>query len=330
MGEQDLCPAFLTGGKNAGARCQRETEYGFEYCRIHFNSITKHGPYAAKYAWKKAEYNSVVRILLDYYMKGLLNYAQYSERICQEDTVFQNSLEALKQRYPDGAQTNYYRRMNERRRQRARELRWQAVEAQQRVERQNPNEDLNAFANDNQNVHTTIVVNQTVNVVNKIREIPVPEDFRWNKDKCSKTPADIILHCELTPTATFQMMSKYCSDETIYDMDEGVYGKTLDSVWQYILNSEDKECLIRTLKQEMEDNIGMCAQGNLSRLCNILAGYIDDVVPVENVSDVLGRLFPPLLDIPDVDTRIETAKNILKNVGLPPDRWNDWLESVIE
>ena len=121
------------------------------------------------------------------------------------------------------------------------------------------------------------------------------------------------------------MMSKYCSDETVYESEDGIYGKVLDGVWQFIIASSDRECLIKILKQELDDNIGMCAQGNLSRLCNVVVGYIDNIKVKVNPIEELARLLPPLMEIEDKPERIREAKKILHEVGIVPEKWNDWL-----
>jgi hypothetical protein len=124
-------------------------------------------------------------------------------------------------------------------------------------------------------------------------------------------------------------MEKYTSDETIYDMVPGIYGKTLDSVWQYIKSSSDKEVLIKTLKIELEDNIGMCAQGNLTRLCNVLQGYLDDM-PKPSVAEILGDLLPPLMAIKDRKVRRETALQIMRTHNVPDEEQDAWLEGLYD
>ena len=74
----------------------------------------------------------------------------------------------------------------------------------------------------------------------------------------------------------------------------------------------------------------MCAQGNLSRLCNVLAGYMEGVEDIESQAEKLGRLIPPLMDIVDVTERIKQAKRVLEDVGLPTTEWNDWLDPLNE
>lgn len=190
--------------------------------------------------------------------------------------------------------------------------------------------ELERFASDNQNVHRESTVKQTKEYVEKILAIPVPTEYKWNMNECSKTPADIINFCKLTPKATWQMSSKYCNDEDIYELGPGVYGKVLDGVWQFILKSPDKDDLCRILKQEMEDNIGMCAQGNLSRLCNILSGYMEGIGSNESTAEVLGRELSVLSNVPDVSKRFEVALVLFKRLNVPTDQYESWLDPLVD
>jgi hypothetical protein len=189
---------------------------------------------------------------------------------------------------------------------------------------------LERFAADPQNVHTTDTVRQTKEIVERVRTIPVPEDYKWNTRVVSKTIGEIIAECQLTSHAAAQMFNQYVSSVAIYDIEEGIYGKVLDSVWQYIKTSPDKEDLCKILKNEMTDNIGMCAQGNLSRICNILAGYLDGVGEQECLSERLGRLLSSVMSIESIIERVEKACNILKENNVPMDEWEVWMDPVLE
>ena len=188
--------------------------------------------------------------------------------------------------------------------------------------------ELARFARDAQNVHTTAAVVQTKEIVTKIRAIPVPEGYRWNTSECSKTPFEIGMACTLTPKATWQMISQYAQDTSIYDIEPGIYGKVLDGVWQFTKTSPEKESLCKVIKQEMEDNIGMCAQGNLSRICNILAGYMEGVGSQECIAEILGRLLPPLMSIEDITDRMNAARKVLQDNRVPLGEWDTWLEAL--
>jgi len=138
------------------------------------------------------------------------------------------------------------------------------------------------------------------------------------------------LECNLSQKAAWQMMSQYAQDTSIYDIEVGIYGKVLDCVWQYVKASSDKEDLCRIIKRELEDNIGMCAQGNLSRICNVLAGYMDGIGSQESLSERLGRLLPPLMELEDVTERIRQALVILRDNHVPVGEWDTWMDPLIE
>jgi len=182
--------------------------------------------------------------------------------------------------------------------------------------------ELANLAQDRQNVHTALVVAKVKETVDKILRIPVPPDYQTDT---LKTSGEIILECSLSRSAALQMMSKYCSDENIYEMGYGIYGRVLNSVWQYIKSSPDAVDLKKILKSEMEDNIGMCAQGNLSRLCNILSGYLDGInAEVKSRNEIIGELLAPLMGLDDYGVRLERAIAILQQhnvVGAEQAAW---------
>jgi hypothetical protein len=120
----------------------------------------------------------------------------------------------------------------------------------------------------------------------------------------------------------------YCSDATIYDLEPGIFGKVMDGVWQFISKSPDKQDLKKILASELRDNIGMCAQGNLSRICNVLQGYLEGIGQKESVSDILGREFPKLMEIESEIDRLNKGKLILFNNNVPEDQWEAWLEPL--
>lgn len=190
--------------------------------------------------------------------------------------------------------------------------------------------ELARFTSDKQNVHTSVMVKQTQDIVNSILKIPVPEGYRWHKTVCSKTPGEIIMECGMSQRAAWQMMSQYAQDTSIYEMGEGIYGKVLDSAWQFIKTHPEKESLIAILRIEMNDNVGMCAQGNLTRVCNILAGYMDGVGSQESLSERLGRLLPPLRKIENRDERQKRITEILEENAVPAGERDAWLEAVMD
>ena len=204
------------------------------------------------------------------------------------------------------------------------------VRVDDRIQAAAPVRELEQFATDPQNVHTTEAVKKVKEIIEKVLEVPVPAEYKWNIAECSKTAGEIILECKLTPKAAWQMSAMYCNDSEIYEMGKGIYGRVLDCVWQFILKSEHKKDLCRILKSELQDNIGMCAQGNLSRLANILAGYMDGVKSQESLSEILGRELPPLIEIEDADQRMIEFIEKMQEHNVPPKDWLEWAEPLFD
>jgi hypothetical protein len=363
MGDNDKCIAI----KKDGDRCTYNKKVEGR-CKKHHDFVTEHGPNRVELMEIEFTFNAQKRALKKHFddliealgPQPILNNRgdehlqisrQYRERlrlIKDEQARQYNNVYERQQAdiirtgiNPDAAQealrlAEAQQREAERQRVQAERQQRQAQRIaaiqQERLDRRLRDIEerpLANFANDRQNVHTTSAVTQTLKIVNEILKIPVPEEYKWNMRTVSKTMSEIISECNLSPASAWQMVAKYCSDETIYDLVPGVYGKVLDSVWQYIKSSPDKEDLKKILTSEMRDNIGMCAQGNLSRLTNILAGYVDCIVVEESIADKLGRMLPPLMEIEDIPRRLDHAARIFKEVGLPNDQWEAWAYGLL-
>jgi arsenate reductase-like glutaredoxin family protein len=188
--------------------------------------------------------------------------------------------------------------------------------------------ELAQLANDRQNVHTAVVVQKVKETVQKVLQIPVPPEYQT---ETLKTSGEIILECSLTKQSAWQMMAKYCGDEDIYELGRGIYARVLNSVWQYIKTSPDAADLKKILASEMTDNIGMCAQGNLSRLCNILSGYLEGVnVDTRSKNEIIGERIAKLVDIEHAGVRVAAARRVLVEHDVPEEEHNIWLDPLIE
>lgn len=227
----------------------------------------------------------------------------------------------------------FIQRENQRRNERARavQARFERRHAERqawRQQQQQPQpEGLAAFAADRQNVHTAVVVQQVKDSVDKILQIPVPLAYQGSQ----RTLGEIIVECNIPDAATLQMSMKYCSLDDIYDLGHGIYRRVLDCVWQFIKTSPDSDNLKRILATEMIDNIGMCAQGNLSRLCNILSGYLDGInMDIKSKNVLLAERLAPLAELANYHTRMEQARAIFEELEIPENDRAVWLEPLQE
>ena len=192
-------------------------------------------------------------------------------------------------------------------------------------------ERLEQIARDNQNVHTREAVAMVKKTVDILLKIPVPFEYRWNSLVISKTPAEILLENRLKKQTAISMLNHYISGNNIYDMGDGIYSKVLDAIWQFIKHSPDKNELNKILVSELNDNVNTCHQGNLTRLCNVLCGYLEGIEVVgRSKAEILGDALPKLLKISNETERLRRARDILKENGVNPDEWDAWLEPLME
>jgi hypothetical protein len=329
------------GVKACGLRCSIICLEGSR-CKIHEKTLNYHGPNTTRRRELKFIHDRNTKEIRNKLRTLTINIDQHNAQQRLEgiryqtaqhelETIITNEIAELG-RDPDI--DAIHRRMEERRRvremrERVREMRRQErlqrnIQADQELIQQN---NLRVFAQDNQNVHTRIIVEKVKTMVEKILVIPVPPEYFT---ETLKTPGEIIMECNLTKRAAWQMMSKYCEEVDIYELGIGIYPTVLNSVWQYIKNSEHKEDLKKILCSEMEDNIGMCQQGNLSRLCNILSGYLDGLIVDEKTpKDIFVEKISAITSGTHIE-RFIAAQKLLEEYNIPQDEWEGWQTAVLE
>jgi hypothetical protein len=81
----------------------------------------------------------------------------------------------------------------------------------------------------------------------------------------------------------------------------------------------------------MTDNIGMCAQGNLSRLCNILSGYLDGInTDTRSKNEIIAERFAALLKLESHMEKVAEGVRILQEFNVPQEEHEDWLQPLID
>jgi hypothetical protein len=332
------------GIKASGDQCVTLCLEG-ERCKTHQRWLIFHGPNTTRRRELKFIHDKNVGII--YRTRNIAERQTYDANMRLEQIRYQTALHDLETLIVQETAIlgrNADREAQEARNRRIRELRRRWDERHQadllmrqnriaqNIQAQNINQQIHEqnmgnLAQDRQNIHTTIVVQKVKEMVQLITQIPVPPEY---ETETLKTPGEIILECGLTKKAAWQMMAKYCEDADIYDLGVGIYPKILNCVWQYIKQSEHHEDLKKILKSEMQDNIGMCQQGNLSRLCNILSGYLDGLnADIKSPREIVGdRLAQLLRESPE--DMYQQARQILYELMIAPEEWEDYLTPFMD
>jgi hypothetical protein len=182
-----------------------------------------------------------------------------------------------------------------------------------------PKPALQQFAEDNQNVHRKVVTDNTNTQTDKLLEVTVPTEqdtlaeIRTLFGKSRKVMSDMEHWYALT----------MCRKEA-----DCLYKRTLDGLWAMIKASEHKDELCKRLKEELTESVGMCCEGHLSRLCNVLVGFDDAFTTVVSKGEMLQKKMAEIAGL-DVTERTKKmrAKKILRELNIPVAQHADWLNA---
>ena len=148
--------------------------------------------------------------------------------------------------------------------------------------------DLQILARDAQNVHTQAVSNQTNEAMNKLMSVDVPREQQTEK---SMTRAWLMI---LTVSwndmlRTLDDVNKWFNTKTCRSVDDNLYRKLLRGVVATINRTDDemRPELYKRLWEECYESVGMCCEGHITRLCNVMVGF-DSAYPAPAVP--LGEL----------------------------------------
>lgn len=178
--------------------------------------------------------------------------------------------------------------------------------------------ELVVFGNDAQNVHRSATVSYINQIFDTLMTIEVPTN--------QKTLGLVLTNCNLSDAATMQTVRFYTEKANIYEIDKA-YTRALDAVVAYIETHTEKTELYERVAQELTDNIGMCSQGNLSRICNILSGYIDGIAPpISNREMMQNKISAIAMD--SEGNKIERVKAYMREINLPEAEWGPWIEAI--
>jgi hypothetical protein len=200
-----------------------------------------------------------------------------------------------------------------------------------------PVPDLGRLALDRQNVHTGVVNDRTNDGIARLCAVPVPEaqDTRRN-----------VLHAFLEQGAPFEnVMIVWRDVEQWWNTDrcrvgaadppDQLYRRTLRGIVAYIGRVESAETrseLYRRLYQEALESVGMCCDGHLARLVNVLVGFDDAFRPPVSQGELIQNRIAAIaaLEGASVEERLRQANAFFDEIAYPaPDR-AAWLDVLAE
>lgn len=190
---------------------------------------------------------------------------------------------------------------------------------------------LAMIARDRQNVHTTAVSEQTNKGLEKLMEEGkgkslerAPEWFaaRWllksygEWEKVVRTVNDMI---------------RWYDTRTCRIHNDWLYRKTLDGLYMTIRKIESpdtKNELFKRVFEECFESIGMCCDGHISRLCNVLVGFDDAFLPPVPFGEVLQNKMAAIAAL-EIETseKVKQATEFFNEFAVPEADRVAWLEA---
>jgi hypothetical protein len=188
---------------------------------------------------------------------------------------------------------------------------------------------LRAIARDAQNVHTTVVSRQTNSAVEKLLAVQVPKEQQTEK-------AMVRSWIALLPTSwhtilrTTNDVNKWFNTKTCREHEDHLYRKLLRGLVATIdrTDNEMRPELYKRLWEECTESVGLCCEGHMSRLCNVMVGFDDAFKPPVSVGDILQQKMAAIagLDVA-VEMKHTHAAAVFDELGIPAEQRQPWLDA---
>ena len=197
-----------------------------------------------------------------------------------------------------------------------------------------PRTDLEAFTRDRQNVHTAVVTDMTNKNVEILLQTP-GEETDLAKLLCQLS-SDIrsMVEGSLSPPvdelhAVFKDVASWWNRKSCRMVDDRLYQNLLRSLWSRIQKSGSfKKDLEKRLWEEMVDSLGMCCDGHINRLANVMVGFDDAFQAQVSTGETLQNRMAAIAEMEiETEKKVEMANTVFAELAVPePDR-QAWLEA---
>lgn len=193
--------------------------------------------------------------------------------------------------------------------------------------------ELEAFTRDGQNVHTRFVTEQTNSALSILLNAEVPPEQNTLKESHMCFMEHVALDRIITEiemiAAVDRDAKRWYRVKTCRQQDDYLYKRTLDGLWAKIKTSTYRRELEIRLWQEMVDSVGMCCDGHITRLANVLCGFDDAFTPELSPAEQLQNR---MAVIAGMDTGIilqaAEAMKALTEFNVPREQWEPWIDAL--
>lgn len=189
-----------------------------------------------------------------------------------------------------------------------------------------PQQELGRLAHDKQNVHTRYVSEQTNETMNYLLK-QGPQTWKAYHQSTYQdvrnTINDLIKRDDVKRDVKRWYNTATCREENDY-----LYRKCLIGLIEVIFKHPHREELLKRCGEEMVESVGMCCEGHISRLCNVLVGFDENVKQELSLGEQLQNKMAEIArKETSTEEKQEEARVVLRELGLPETEHQVWIEA---
>lgn len=190
---------------------------------------------------------------------------------------------------------------------------------------------LAALARDAQNVHTAAVTNQTNKGLEKLLEAS-------KEGRHMRGPEWFAAKWLIRGYGQWNIVQRVVNDmQYWYGMafckaqNDWLYRKTLDGLYLTVQKIKDNDTRVELYKrvfEECHESVGMCCEGHISRLCNVLVGFDETFAPPVPFGEILQNKMAAIAALEvETEEKVRQATEFFNEFAVPEPERAAWLEA---
>ena len=183
---------------------------------------------------------------------------------------------------------------------------------------------LRQLSNDSENVHTGFVNQQTNTNMKILLETPVP-----NGQNTIKEITTAIMK-KRKPYQYVADIENWYERSEVCEKNDYLIKRLLDGLWARIKASEHKTELIKRLREELREMYEKCAQGHISRICNVMVGFDEEMKPVVSIGEQIQNRMSLISqkEIPNEEKVMEALQFFAELGNVTVEEQNVWIDAL--
>ena len=203
-----------------------------------------------------------------------------------------------------------------------------------------PVADLGDISKDSQSIHVREVEKTTHDGIYVLSNLEVPKGQQPLSEIYSAFRSTVFAHEYAVNQQSVKMklkhvmndMRDWASRDTVMSTTENVYKNVLRGLWVKIKSYEQeiRDELVKRLWEECSESVGMCADGHVGRLINVLIGFDDDfkskISPMEYFQNNMALISQNALA--PMAFKVEHARKLMDEIGMPEEQRGAWIDAL--